>query len=59
MYRAGFVLFCASSDDEQSIEEAKDYVRRFGLTSEQVRITRGVGVYTSVVAKVDLELREA
>lgn len=58
MYDAGFVLFCAPDDSELSLGDARAYIERFGLTQKEVKIVRGVGAYTSVVAKVPLDLVE-
>lgn len=48
----------ASDDTDLSITEAKDYIRRFALTSELVKLVR-VNEQVLVVAKKEFELERS
>lgn len=49
MIQSGFILY-ASSDCPESVDEARAYIARVGLTSEDVRLIRKEG-QVLVVAK--------
>lgn len=48
----------AKADEEHCIAEAKKYVKRFGLTSEDVKIVKDADNSILVVTKREVELKE-
>ena len=52
MIRSGAVMY-ASKDCPESLTEAREYIARFGLTSDQVRLIRVDG-QIRVVTKEDV-----
>lgn len=55
-YPERFCLFAGSGDDPEHIEEAKKYVKKHGLTSEDVKIISN-GEQVLVVTKREIELK--
>ena len=55
MIQSGTVLY-ASADHPDSITEAREYIKRMGLTADDVRLIRKSGSVL-VIAKRDLKLR--
>ena len=45
LLKEGFSLFASCPADDESLEEAREYVRQNGLTKEEVKIVRtGYGI---------------
>jgi len=57
LYPPHFVLFCLTGQDEDAVLKAKGYVRKQGLTSEDVKIVRDEGCLL-VVTKKDVRLKQ-
>ncbi len=56
MIGEGHILY-ASADHLDSITEAREYIKRIGLTADDVRLIRKSGSVL-VIAKRDINLRE-
>ena len=50
-------ILYASADHPESIAEAREYIKRMGLTADDVRLIRKQGSVL-VIAKRDVNLRE-
>lgn len=58
MIEEGETIFAASPSDDNALEEAKRYIKKHGLTSEDVRIVPTKDKRTlSVITKRHIELR--
>lgn len=53
---AGTVLY-ASDDSDEGVADARAYIKRFGLTREDVRLVKRLG-QTLVIAKQEMTLNE-
>lgn len=53
---AGTVLY-ASDDSDEALADARAYIKRFGLTREDVRLVKRLG-QTLVIAKREVTLNE-
>lgn len=43
-FPAGYQLFASGVDDDYSIAAAKEYIKRYGLTREDVKLVRRNGM---------------
>jgi hypothetical protein len=58
MIEEGVTIFAASPSTDEALEEAKRYIKKHGLTSEDVRIVPTKDKRTlSVITKRHIELR--